>query len=100
MLTRLKYAQEDLAEKQRKEQLALAKKKEKAKNSNNVKIEIKSVPLKALVSIQFLYQKTDGKSVLKNETIIDFDDRLIKSLEKVRSYMTKELYYLMQENFH
>ena len=31
VLTRLKYAQDDLAEKQRKEQLALAKKKKKLK---------------------------------------------------------------------
>jgi tetratricopeptide (TPR) repeat protein len=84
VLTRLKYAQDDLAEKQRKEQLALAKKKEKAKNSNKAdKIEIKSAPPKGInIHPISLSIKGDGKSVLKNETITAFDDRLRKKLRE------------------
>ena len=88
VLTRLKYAQDDLAEKQRKEQLALAKKKEKAKSSNKAdKIEIKSVPPKGInIDPISLSLKTDGKSILKNESIIDFDDRLIKKLREGQEF--------------
>ena len=84
VLTRLKYAQDDLAEKQRKEQLALAKKKEKAKSSNKAdKIEIKSVPPKGInIDPISLSAVGDGKSVLKNETITAFDDRLRKKLRE------------------
>ena len=84
VLTRLKYAQDDFAEKERKEQLALAKKKEKAKNSNKAdKIEIKSVPPKGIIIDPIsLSAKGDGKSVLKNETITAFDDRLRKKLRE------------------
>ncbi len=84
VLTRLKYAQDDLVEKERKEQLALAKKKEKAKNSNKAaKIEIKSVPPKGInIDPVSLLAKGDGKSVLKNETITAFDDRLRKKLRE------------------
>ena len=84
VLTRLKYAQDDLAEKQRKEQLALAKKNEKAKNSNKAdKIEKKSTPPKGInIDPTSLLAKGDGKSVLKNETITAFDDRLRKKLRE------------------
>ena len=47
ILNKLKYAQSDLAEKKRKEQLAMAKQNEKAKESNKInKIKIKSQSLK------------------------------------------------------
>ena len=90
VLTRLKYAQEDLAEKERKEQLALAKKKEKAKISKKAdKIEIKSAPPKGInIDPLSLSVKGDEKSVLKNETITAFDDRLRKKLRE-----GQELYY-------
>ncbi len=84
VLTRLKYAQDDLVEKQRKEQLALAKKNEKAKNSNKFnKIEIKSTPPKGInIDPISLSAKGNGKSVLKDETITAFDDRLRKKLRE------------------
>ena len=88
VLTRLKYAQDDLAEKQRKEQLALAKKNEKAKSSNKPdKIEIKEEPPKGInIDAMSLSTKGDGKSVLKNETITAFDDRLRKKLREGQDF--------------
>ena len=84
VLTRLKYAQQDLAEKQRKEQLALAKKKEKAKKSDKPsKLEVKLEQPKGInIDAISLSAKGDGKSVLKNETIVEFDDRLRKKLKE------------------
>lgn len=84
VLTRLKYAQDDLAEKERKEQLALAKKKEKAKKSNKAdEIVVKVEPPKGInIDPISLTAKGDGKSVLRNETITAFDDRRRKKIRE------------------
>ena len=84
VLNRLQYAQDDLAEKKRKEQLALAKKKEKANNSNNpsnIDIELE-LPKGINIDPISLTAKGDAKTVLKNETITEFDDRLRKKLRE------------------
>ena len=84
ILNKLKYAQSDLAEKKRKEQLAIAKQKEKAKDSNKIdKIKIKSQPPKGInIDPISLVAKGDGKTVLRNEIITDFDDRLRKKIRE------------------
>jgi tetratricopeptide (TPR) repeat protein len=71
-----------LAEKERKEQLALAKKREKANNSGQIEEpELQSTPPKGInIDVMNLKVKGDSKSILKNESIANFDDRLRKKL--------------------
>lgn len=87
-LQKLKFAQDALAEKQRKEQLALAKKKERAKNSGKAQEpEILELPPKGInIDPMLLKAKGDSKSVLKNESITAFDDRLRKKLREGQEY--------------
>lgn len=88
VLSRLKYAQDELAEKERKEQLALAKKNEKAKKSDKPqKVVIKQEPPKGInIDLMSLSAKGDGKSVLKNETITTFDERARKKLREGQEF--------------
>ena len=87
-LARLKTAQDILAEKQRKEQLALAKKKEKAKKSGKTEEPVVAEELPNGISIDplILKVKGDSKSVLKNESITTFDDRMRKKLREGQEY--------------
>jgi tetratricopeptide (TPR) repeat protein len=87
-LSRLKVAQDVLAEKQRKEQLALAKKKEKAKKSGKTEEPVVAEEPPKGISIDplLLKVKGDSKSVLKNESITAFDDRMRKKLREGQEY--------------
>ena len=87
VLNKLKYAQAALAEKERKEKLALAKRKEKLKESDKLKKNKSTSPPKGInIDIMSLTAKGDGKSVLKNESITTFDDRLRKKLKEGQEF--------------
>jgi len=87
-LSRLKISQDILAEKERKEQLALAKKREKANNSDKPDVvEIQSTPPKGInIDVMNLKVKGDSKTILKDESIANFDDRLRKKLVEGKEY--------------
>ena len=92
-LEKLKIAQDILAEKQRKEQLSLAKKKEKAKRSGNTEEPVLAEEPPKGISIDplLLKVKGDSKSVLKNELITAFDDRMRKKLREGQDYYDQGL---------
>lgn len=88
VLENLTFAQESLAEKQRKEQLALSKKKLKNKESGkSQKPNAIYVPPKGInIDPLSLKAKGDGKSVFKNESIVAFDDRQRKKIIEGQEY--------------
>jgi len=87
-LSRLKIAQDILVEKQRKEQLALAKKNERAKKAGkpNEPVVVEEPPKGISIDPLMLKVKGDSKSVLKNESITAFDERLRKKLAEGQEY--------------
>ncbi len=88
VLENLTYAQESLAEKQRKEQLALSKKKLKEKDSGKTQKpkEIEIPPKGISIDPLVLKAKGDGQSVFKNESIVSFDDRQRKKIKEGQEY--------------
>jgi tetratricopeptide (TPR) repeat protein len=83
-LSRLTYAQNLLAEKERKETLAAAKKKEKVNNGKaNGKPKIETAPPKGIgLDESILNVKNDSKSIVENESIVNFDERARKKLRE------------------
>jgi len=82
-LSRLAFAKTSLAEKERKESLAAAKNKEKVKNGKVGKPETVSAPPKGIeLDVSLLKVKDDSKSILKNESIVNFDERSRKKLRE------------------
>ena len=79
-LNRLEIAQEMLAEKERKAQLAAAKQKEK--NSGKPIATKTSKPEGVFPDATSLVAFGDAKSVMKNESIAAFDDRTRKKLKE------------------
>ena len=88
VLENLTYAQESLAEKQRKEQLALSKKKIKEKEIGKAQKpdEIYIAPKGINIDPLALKAKGDGKSIFKNESIVAFDDRQRKKITEGQEY--------------
>lgn len=83
VLSNLAYNQNVLAEKERKKSLAKAKNKEKNNGSQSTIPDVTSQPPKGIaLSKGSLKVKDDGVSVLKNESIINFDDRSRKKLKE------------------
>ena len=79
-LSKLSTAQEMLAEKERKEQLVLAKQKEKTGSQKPVKKEVH--PEGIAPTAESLVAKGDAKSVMKHESIAAFDDRTRKKIRE------------------
>ncbi len=79
-LSKLSTAQEMLAEKERKEQLASAKQKEKTGSQKPVKKEVH--PEGIAPTAESLVAKGDAKSVMKHESIAAFDDRTRKKIRE------------------
>ena len=79
-LSKLSTAQEMLAEKERKEQLASAKQKEKTGSQKPVKKEVH--PEGITPTAESLVAKGDAKSVMKHESIAAFDDRTRKKIRE------------------
>ena len=79
-LSKLSAAQEMLAEKERKEQLASAKYKEKNGSQKPVKKEVH--PEGIAPTPESLVAKGDAKSVMKHESIAAFDERTRKKIRE------------------
>lgn len=79
-LSKLSTAQEILAEKERKEQLASAKQKEKKGSQKPMKKEVH--PEGISPNPESLVAKGDAKSVMKHESIAAFDERARKKIRE------------------
>jgi tetratricopeptide (TPR) repeat protein len=81
-LSRLSTAQNLLAEKNRKKELAEAKNKEKIEAKGKVP-KLTAAPPKGIdLDINSLTVKDNAESILKNESIVNFDDRARKKLKE------------------
>ena len=78
-LSKLSAAQEMLAEKERKEQLASTKRKDKKGSQKPIKKEVR--PEGIFPTPESLVAKGDAKSVMKHESIAAFDDRTRKKIK-------------------
>ena len=87
VLSNLEYNQNVLAEKKRKKALADARNKEKEKNSKSGKPSEKvQLPEGIALDKNSLKVKDDAISILKNESIINFDERSRKKLKEGQEF--------------
>lgn len=99
-LSRLASAQNLLAEKERKESLAAAKNKEKTSDGKGKKPQLASEPPKGIdLDRSSLSVKDDSKSILENESIVNFDDRARKKLNEGQSFFDEGAIFFNKGEF-
>lgn len=99
-LIRLASAQNAFAEKERKKNLAAAKNKEKISDGKGGKPQFAAAPPKGInLDRASLSVKDDSKSILKNESIVNFDDRARKKLQEGQDFFDEGAIFFNKGEF-